>query len=71
MPGYTNISKPAGASYTNVSKPAGASYTNIAKPGKVSVIRRGMATGLIIPLTYAKEYIAGSQGLYVEVSKPT
>lgn len=47
------------------------SYVNVAKPtGESAMIRAGMATGLLMPLTYAVNYtIPNSQ--YVKVLKPT
>ena len=46
-------------------------WINVAKPGGIKIITVGMATGLIIPLTYGKNYMAGEQDLYVKISKPT
>lgn len=45
-------------------------YTNINKPEGIEFIIRGMITGLLIPLTYTKDYIAGVN-LYTKISKPT
>lgn len=44
------------------------SYTKVAKPIGVKKIIRGMITGVIIPLTYAKDYLVVSP--YTKVSKP-
>lgn len=72
---YTKVNKPTGATYTSVSKPTGSSYTNIAKPAGVSgggTIEVGMATGLLMSLTYATQNVisAVSDG-YTKISKPT
>jgi len=45
-------------------------WTNINKPSGISFITVGMATGLLIPLTYAKDYVAG-ENIYTKISKPT
>lgn len=45
-------------------------WTNITKPTGIAFIVKGMASGLMIPLTYSKEYTAGAN-LYTNVSKPT
>ena len=44
-------------------------YTNLAKPtGGVVTIRAGMATGLLIPLTYAKQRFVESS--WIKIAKP-
>ena len=44
-------------------------WINLAKPTGGAVIRVGMATGLIMPPTYAREYNVGSP--WTNISKPT
>lgn len=46
-------------------------YTNVAKPtGSQIIIRKGTATGLMIPLTYAKDFTVGKSP-YTFIGKPT
>ncbi len=54
--------------YTKIPKPGAQSYTNLSKPTDGSFIRAGMATGLLISLTYAKERHVNSG--YTGVPKP-
>ena len=42
-------------------------WTDVAKPTNGRTIYAGMATGLLMPLTYSREYDASS---WVKVSKP-
>lgn len=56
---YTNIAKPTTLFWTNLSKPSAGYYT----------IRAGMATGLIMPPTYAVTRTVGA-GAWTNVSKP-
>jgi preprotein translocase subunit Sss1 len=58
--------------YTRVTKPTGTGYTNVAKPSDAdsNVILKGMATGLLIPPTYAKQYRLVST-IWNKVSKPS
>ena len=58
MPGYTNVSKPTGATYTNLAKPGGAT------------IRAGMKNMLMMPLTIGRPIITGNN-LWTRVNKPT
>lgn len=44
-----------------------AQWTDVAKPTNGRVIYPGMATGLLMPLTYTREYDASS---WVKVAKP-
>ena len=60
MPGYTNISKPTGASYTNVAKPA---------LGGGTILRFGMTQGLLIPLTWPTTRLIGPR--YTNIARPT
>lgn len=43
-------------------------WTDIPKPTGSGLIRAGMATGLLMPLTYAREYSIDS---WVKVNKPS
>ena len=45
-------------------------WTKVAKPIGFAIIKIGMTMGLIIPLTAAKEFTAGTAG-YTKISKPT
>lgn len=55
--------------YTNISKPGAQTYTNIGKPSGSFTIRKGMATGLMIPLTYSVTNSIGNA--YTNISKPS
>ena len=44
-------------------------YTDVAKPIGISTIVRGMTAGLMIPLTYSKDYIVDT--VYTKINKPT
>jgi len=59
----------ANVGYTNISKPTGASYTNVAKPTGGRLIQIGMITGLLIPLTYSRIRSIGSP--WTNILKPT
>lgn len=43
-------------------------WTDVAKPTNGRIIYAGMATGLLMPLTYSKQYDAST---WIKVSKPT
>ena len=58
MPGYTNVSKPTGATYTNLAKPGGAT------------IRAGMKNMLMMPLTIARPVIT-QDNVWTRLIKPT
>ena len=66
---WTNIPKPNTQTYSNLSKPSAQSYTNIPKPTLGYTIRAGMATGLLMPLTYATTVTIGKS--WTNINKPT
>lgn len=55
--------------YTNITKPTGATYTNIAKPGGIRYIGAGMKNMLMMPLTNNRVQTVGIP--YTSVNKPT
>lgn len=68
---WTDIPKPSAQAYTNLGKPSTLGYTNISKPtgSVIGVLRAGMITGLVIPLTYSTtRSIFGSP--WINISKP-
>jgi len=65
---WTNIPKPTNGTYTKIAKPTNGTWTSIAKPGANLTIRGGMATGLIMPPTYA---VTRTIDLWTKIPKPT